>query len=99
MRLSSDTSFIGLRSDGLALREAEVSNLHSVLAVFWHDEAVFGLQVAMLRLVIVEVLHPLGVTSQDQSTTSECRKSQGRSAVESFHLSDVHENLQVLLVT
>ena len=97
MRLSSDTSFIGLRSDGLALREAEVSNLHSVLAVFWHDEAVFGLQVAMLRLVIVEVLHPLGVTSQDQ-LVSVCRKV-ARSAVESFHLSDIHENLQVLLVT
>ena len=95
MRLSSDRSFIGLRSDGLALREAEVSNLHSVLAVFWHDEAVFGLQVAMLRLVIVEVLHPLGVTRQDQLV----RVSQGRSAVESFHLSDIHENLQVLLVT
>ena len=73
MRLSSDRSFIGLRSDGLALREAEVRNLHSVLAVFWHDEAVFGLQVAMLRLVIVEVLHPLGGLHASGST-SECRK-------------------------
>ena len=75
VRRSPDRGHVrALRDEGLALRKAEVGELHAKLATLILKEAVAGLQVAMLDFVILEVLHPLRVHPSSDNRGQKSRQ-------------------------